>query len=87
MGGNLRRKASRWLKVMKDQELRKLPFDASKLPEDWVVINDRSSQEPIFLALPAWLFEKLKSGSFISDKDFSLYQSQVGDLEIDYHLN
>ena len=72
---------------MKDQEIRKLPFDASKLPEDWIVVNDRSSQEPIFLALPEWLFRKMRNNEWISEKDYSQYVSEIGDLEIDYHLN
>jgi hypothetical protein len=71
---------------MKEQEIRKLPFDSSELPEDWIVVNDSSSEDPIFLVLPLWLFSKMKNGEWISEKDYSRYVSEVGDLQIDFQL-
>lgn len=72
---------------MRQSELRKLPFNSSDLPVGWRLFPDFESTEPIFLALPGWLVEKMRSGSYISPQDFSRYVSEVNDLEINYHLN
>ncbi len=71
---------------MKEKELTKLPFDSTFLPENWVVIEDSSESGPIFIALPSWLLERIKGGGWVSDSDFSKYQSEVNDLLIDYHI-
>ncbi len=67
--------------------LKKLPFDSTSLPEDWVVVPDREEGAPIFIALPKWLFSKMKNEEYVSESDFSRYTSEVGDLIIDHHLN
>lgn len=72
---------------MTEKELTKLPFDSTFLPESWVVVEDRSEGEPIFIALPSWLVERIKGGGWVSDKDFSEYLNEVNDLLIDFNLN
>ena len=72
---------------MTENQLTKLPFDSTFLPENWVVIEDRSESEPIFIALPSWLLERIKNGGWVSDQDFSQYVSETNDLLIDFNLN
>ena len=70
---------------MTENQLTKLPFDSTFLPESWVVVEDRSESEPIFIALPLWFLNHIKGGGWVSDKQFSEYQNEINDLLIDYH--
>lgn len=66
--------------------LRASSLTTADFPDDWLIVQDKESKTPVFMAFPPWLFEKLKNGHFISEADLSRYKSEVGDLIIDFHI-
>ena len=70
-----------------DKDLRKLSITSRDLPEDWELVRDPdSSNELVLIALPKWLLDKMKNGSYITPADMSQYVSEIGDLEIENHF-